>query len=750
MSDKMMDTQELSEIRRMIGETDPPKSTRPAQKPAEAKPAASDAGTFNLDDIIAEVSGVVDRTTAENARQKPLRQPPQRTSPIKQPQTRPQAPQPQTRPQAPQPQVRPQAAQSQGRPQAPQPQARAQAPQPQARPQAAPPQVTQQQPVRKQAPVRPAVIEDDAWEDEDEMPTRRELRKQKKALRRERERQEDLREEEIVIKDPAQALRSCAKRAKNLAMRSGFVAFFGVAAIYLTVAPGMGLPLPDVVNYATSTRISVLVLLLLQFASMFAGLDVVGLGFYNLCTGHPDRSSLVACAMLASLIHSVSIILFGDQWGAWQPYCAVSIVLLYAMMQEEKARLSGRYRAYKAATLSDKPLGVYCYRDNADHMRRSVKTRVSDVNEFLREVERPDLTDRFSQIYTPLVLAASVVFALIASIGRGQPTRFIWALSAILSLSAPLGVLCSFGIPYRNVSRRLLGEGAAIAGARQAYKLRGAREVVLQDVDLFPAGSITIEEVRSFGSYSKEKLLAYAAAITGGQGLEIGRVFADMLREQYGRPMRAKNIMHYESGGLSADVGADSVLIGTSAFLIKLGLRLRDVSGIENAVFVVINSQIAGEFSLVYHPTAQTYGALHLLRRLKLQPILAVQDFNISPAMVESLFELRRGTVDELSADRVGAMNEVDYSETGQVCAILSKDGLVPYAQAHAAADKLAGAVRSNLILGAFAGVCGVLLMFYLTFLYAVEAVEPRNVLLYLLLWYLPVFVISRHTKKNY
>ncbi len=325
---------------------------------------------------------------------------------------------------------------------------------------------------------------------------------------------------------------------------------------------------------------------------------------------------------------------------------------------------------------------------------RAVKYQMPDLTGFLREMERSDKIDTFERIYAPLAILASIVFAAIASFGAGEPTRFCWALSAILSISAPFGILCAFGAPYRNVSRKLLTEGAAIASARQAERLRGVKQAMLRDGDLFPTGSITIDEVRNFGSYSAEKLLAYASAVTAGQGLEIGRVLSEALREQYGRPVRATNVTNYESGGLSADIGSDSVLVGTAAFLSKLGIRLRDNQGIENGVYVVINSQIAGEIKLTYHPTAQTYGAIHSLCRLKIRPMIAAQDFNISPAMVEAMFEVKHGVTGAVDPARIPELNDTRYVAKDRVCALLSKDGAMPYAMVQQAADKLVGAMR--------------------------------------------------------
>ncbi len=117
------------------------------------------------------------------------------------------------------------------------------------------------------------------------------------------------------------------------------------------------------------------------------------------------------------------------------------------------------------------------------------KGPLHDDKAFLLEMERPDTVDRFSMIYVPIALAASIIFALVASVARGEPVRFFWAFSAILSVSAPVGLLCAFGASYKNISRRLLGSGAALAGrAPEPTFCAGTEEVVLTENRPVPCG----------------------------------------------------------------------------------------------------------------------------------------------------------------------------------------------------------------------------------------------------------------------
>lgn len=690
-----------------------PRAQRAAGQPPAAPQQPSPRNTYNLDEILSEVSGVVEQGASEKAHdsQRPRARPVRHDDEAE------------------------------------------------VRHPAAPPQRPAKRP--RIVPMRPEYEDeedededDDEYEEIDEREERREARRAHKEAERERRRtareakrvstEED---EEIVIRQPRQAQATCARRAKSLGSRSIVVLIMGLIALYLTLAPGFGLPLPTAVHFIEKPLLATLALLLTQFFAMFAGIDVVGLGFYNLFSAKPDRRTMVSAALLASLLHGLTIIL-APAWSAYPPYCAVSIILLFAMMTEEKNRLLARYRVFKAVSLSNSPVLVYSHLDPDDRPRRALKYQRSDNTEFLRELEKPDYAERFSSFYVPIALASAITFSAVSALANRDPSRFFLSFSVMMSVGAPLGILCAAGTPYKNVSRRLLGDGAAIAGARGAQRLRAAKEAVLNDADLFPAGSISIESINNFGLYTDEKLLAYAAAITAGDGLELGHVFADALHRSYGRPVRAGRILRYESGGMSADIGGDSVMLGTAAFLARMGIRAKETKGTENGVFLVVNSYPAGLFNLQYHPSAQAYGGIHTMKRVGLTPVIAAADFNISPAMIASLFELRQGAVDEVPAERAEVYQDPAYVEGDPPGALLSRDSITPYANVFLCADKLAGVVRSNLILGGFAGISGMLIMFYLTYLAEFTAISPQNVLLYLLLWYIPVLFITYGTRR--
>ncbi len=553
--------------------------------------------------------------------------------------------------------------------------------------------------------------------------------------------------EEITLRDPAQYAQKCKRRAMGLSARSILVLILAAAAAYLSLAPSFDkLPLPSMLDIIENPAVGIGALLILQFLAIFIGVDVFGKGFSSLFHGMPDRTSLVSFAILAAILHSASIIVFDSVTGVKIPYIAVSILLLYAAMREERGRASASARAYQAICNAQEPMAVYSHYDREDDACYAVKKPLYNNEDFLREMERPDTVDRFSMIYAPIALAAAIIFSLIASVVRGEPVRFFWAFSAILSVSAPLGMLCAYGASYKNVSRRLASMGAAIAGARQANLLRGTEEVIVTENDLFPAGSISLEALQNMGQMSDDKILACAAALTEAAGLEVGHVLTEATRERYGVTLTARNLQTVE-GGLKADIGTSHVVVGSASLMVKMGMRLRASEGDPENVdlYVVVDNTLTGVVTMRYQPTKSTYQAMRLMRRMHMNATLAVRDFNISPAMVEYQFDLRRGYVDQPAPESVRRLLDPAYAKGDAPAAMLTREGAGPFLQVLRCADKLAGSVRSALTLGAFAGICGMLIVFYLVFQNAAEALPVMNLLLYLLIWYIPSFIITQH-----
>ena len=205
--------------------------------------------------------------------------------------------------------------------------------------------------------------------------------------------------------------------------------------------------------------------------------------------------------------------------------------------------------------------------------------------------------------------------------------------------------------------------------------------------------------------------------------------------------------MRLVEGGVTGAVGTSRIVLGTAALMVKMGIPIESGHKGQINMYLVVDNALAGVLTMRYQTTKNTYKAMRLMRHMHMNAVLAVRDFNISPAMIEEEFDLRRGFADQPDPAGVDRLLNPNYAKGDAPAAILTREGAGPFMQVLRGADKLAGAVRSALTLGTFAGLLGMLIVFYLLYQNAADALPVMNILLYQLIWYIPVFIITQQTR---
>ena len=181
--------------------------------------------------------------------------------------------------------------------------------------------------------------------------------------------------------------------------------------------------------------------------------------------------------------------------------------------------------------------------------------------------------------------------------------------------------------------------------------------------------------------------------------------------------------------------------MGGAAFMRKMNVRLPADVNLKTGVFLAVDKELAAAFAVKYSPAENVDFALKMMQRSRIQPILASRDPNITPSLIKRKFS--RG----VHMEYPGLIERVALSEAEKdrdlPRALLFREGLLPYAEAVAGSLRLCKAVRRASALSLLGSWAGTLLTFYLTSLGAYELMNPLALEVFLLLWTLPVLLLS-------
>ena len=537
----------------------------------------------------------------------------------------------------------------------------------------------------------------------------------------------------VPFDDPTRAVKKLGKKLVGMSGRLISAVLVTLFSGYLTFAETLGLPALTIAGTDAALLQSGL-LGLCVLLSLLCAWEVTTAGVWRLTRLRPTFDSLVVFSALATIVHCI-FTAFGLSDG--QPLAFVSCTCCFFALSSKRSRAMTLRRTYKCMEIAADPTAVKVV--GGKDYRAAVKTHNRAYAE-VSDVAGMDLAERTSCIFAPVAIVASFALAVVASFGKGDAGRFVWSLAVISSVIAPFALASASTAPWGRVAKRLFTSGAAILDHHAASQLSRVKRVALYDGDIFPLGAVYIAGMKITSSTIKmEQVVADAAAVMKEVGGGVAKAFGDFAREQYLVPRRALNVRYFEGGGIAAQVQGDYVLMGSAAFLQKMGVMIHEGSDKKDAVFVAVNSYEAAIFTLKYTVQPQPYAALGILSKFGMIADLAVKDFSVTERLVENRFAIKRKLlhVPEL-AIKEAYWNE-ELGKDAPVCAILTRDSALAFMEVVGGARCLIRTVRLGLFCAYACSLIGMVTMYFLAAMDKIYLASPENIVLYLLIWLLPV-----------
>lgn len=535
--------------------------------------------------------------------------------------------------------------------------------------------------------------------------------------------------------DAAQISSKLGRRLGGMAARLLLFLPVIITSLYITLAITRGIPTPAGFSYEGYPQYYIGVLALCQLLTLILCKESTLAGFWRLFHGKPTLDTVLTLSGLASLAYC-GVSAFLPEWRAGCPYVSVTAVTGFFALLAKRQRYEALRRNYKALTMGTAPSGVKLYSDGKVQ-NLAVKTQ-SGVDVDPKVLSYPDFTETYSGFYSPIAIVLAVALTISATVAKGEATGALWSLSAILSVAAPMCLLLSSSASGKRLGKKLYTSGSMLVNAHAAGKLAKGRAAVLRDADLYPAGSVKITGMKIAENQEPEVVVGCAAALLQEVGGGLAKAFVEFARQMYIVPNKAKELRFFDTRGIAATVSGRYVQLGTASYLMRMGIRVTEGLKLKDSIFIAIDSQFAGIFSIRYSVQTQVYASFGLLKHSHIRPVLALRDTNQTQSAVEGRFELKRDTTYQPDLEERLRYSTSSFGKDEETLALLSRDGLMPFAEALCAAKKWRKAARQDCLMGTLCALFGMLILAFLTGEGAVTAADPINVLLYLLLWSLP------------
>ena len=539
---------------------------------------------------------------------------------------------------------------------------------------------------------------------------------------------------------------SIKKRGVHTAV---FTAVF-VAALVINI-----LQLSGVFN-ASNAVIYCLINLALLIALGIVGRSYIVVGLAPLGHFRVNSDTAVALAYCGCLIQSLcSVFTAGSFTDGTHHIYAYIPALAMALNTAGRLLMALRVRSNFSFITSHSPAYAAKIYNDEETARRMVSGTTASkgviayqhvtrfLSDFLKISYAPDASEKISARVAPVTVIASLFVTIVYGIIFKSVPGTASALAVMLCVSVPFTALLAGNLPMLVFSRKMLGDGAMIAGYPSVKQFCDTTAVMLSASELFPRGSVKLDDMISFQQYRVEESLLMAAAVLREASSPIAPVFDELVADKDRAVPAVESVMLEEKSGLVGWIGGERVLIGNMALMERYNIMIPDnkheklaLSKGRQVTYIACSGQAVAMLVLSYKAPKQQKEQLQRAEDSGLAFVVSSPDPNVTAELVADEYGLFYRSVRVMPTGYAMEIDEVTSKVEETSRAYLATRGRqTSLARAVGGCIGLRANITTGIAVGIFGLMLGVLLCATLVLYASVARLSAVELMIYIVFW---------------
>jgi len=351
-----------------------------------------------------------------------------------------------------------------------------------------------------------------------------------------------------------------------------------------------------------------------------------------------------------------------------------------------------------------------------------------------------DTVTRMMRWFAPVLIAVSLLLAVYVSYFGSGSTPFFWNWSVIISFTPALGFFLAYVLPHAKLSKRLARDGVNTGGVAACGRLARRSFVMLRDRDLFPSQSVSIKATRV--TDDENTPLSLTASLLSAAQTVLADPFVDKARKLCIPLVPVTDVTISDNGGYTGTVEGKKVMVGTCSFIQCCGIKTPEDVKLRTAICCAVEDRLIAVYAMHYDVTSSNDYTVSLLDHNGYFPILATRDVNITSAMIQDRFGIPSAEVVYPKANIRAVMSNSANTLDAKAIVTLNPTGSA-LAQTLVGCHRARSASRVGLIFSLISSLIGLAFGAVMAYFGWYEAATPVNMLLYYLIWTVPMVVFA-------
>ena len=537
---------------------------------------------------------------------------------------------------------------------------------------------------------------------------------------------------------------------------AAFCIYFETAAGTKSAHPSMFEPGKFGITYALS-------MLQLMFFGIIFNLEGMKRAFKGLRASRTSVEGFAAASCVVCTLHTLLSCIIASDNPNLVSLCSVGCIMLVFLSVNSFVKAYTSLTAFCVAA-SKAPKYSLGNLDKASLEARAFE-KYLDSDTSVVTVEKSTFVKGFFKKINALPVSCAgglklivpvTVIAVVAGIVKGVLAQDIYSgivtFTTIALASFPANALVITALPFLSASAKAKKLQTAYIGEAASDSYRTVGVISFDDTEVFPAKSVKVSSVKTYGENRIDKVILYMAKIFDKLEGPLSYVFANSVHGMEEQNFVEAQIIEHFSDGISVKIEDREVLVGTGAFMrlydIETPLDNIDESfmhSLGSIMYMAIDGTLAAKFYIKYAINRNFEQVLHSFYQAGICVGIKTLDPCITTELVNG--SLRGSNYPVSVIKKHSQSDSMTNVNDNTESAIISLSGAHNFLKAFIKLDNLRNVYRSNSIISIFASIIGLVLSAFFCFAGVTSAVSLTFVVAFQLFWCIPTILFSLLSK---
>lgn len=309
----------------------------------------------------------------------------------------------------------------------------------------------------------------------------------------------------------------------------------------------------------------------------------------------------------------------------------------------------------------------------------STVSKILDMveNATIKKAKTENFITRFAAIYTPVVVLAAVVLAVVPPllIPGAVFTDWLYRALEFLIVSCPCALVISVPLSFFGGIGGASRAGVLVKGSNYLEAMAGAEYVVMDKTGTLTKGVFEVEKINPAQGFTKEELLYYAAYAESFSNHPISaslkRAYGDVIDQS-----KIDNVEEISGHGVTAVVGEKHVAAGNVKLMKRLGVSYADEEIPGTVVHVAVDGIYAGYIAIADQLKDDAKEAVSGLRGRGIKTVMLTGDSKAAGEAAANSLGIDHVYTELLPGDKVEKVEELFDKKSAKGKLIFVGDGI--------------------------------------------------------------------------